>query len=335
MKKTLLLFSALSLVATLAACSVKLPPNTDDQPLTGSCIQKDGACCLGSNCASVIADCSVGAKPVFKGCSEECIPNFECVADTEDVVSALKQLFATKYNKDISQITVNIAKQTDQLVRGGVMIGEPGPGAGGNFFAAKVDGNWQLVFAGNGGFSCEFLRSYGFPEDMIKDCDGTMSAQQHARLYGVLPAQQSTLKTFQDNELGIEFQYPKEWPQPVVSPGVYTGGFPQQTSKWRLDIGIIGKGPCEGDDCAQYTLEELSYLEYSKTLQRLRKDDMISEIKERVANGQKVITYSEGGLSEYDKALIFGAGKTMQFTNVWGSADSFKLLIDSFKFINK
>lgn len=178
-----------------------------------SCVQKDGACCLGSNCASVIADCSVGAKPVFKGCDEECMPNFECVADAEDITSALKQLFAAKYKKDISQITINISQQTDKFVRGGVKLGQGGIGEGGNFFAAKVDGNWQLVFDGNGGFSCAFLKLYSFPENMISDCDGTMSAERHAQLYGVkIPAADSgKILNFSNPAGGYKFDYPAVW----------------------------------------------------------------------------------------------------------------------------
>jgi hypothetical protein len=79
-------------------------------------------------------------------------------------------LFAEKYNKELSEITVTISQQDENHARGSVVFGQGGPGEGGNYLAAKVDGAWRLVFDGNGGISCDLVASYNFPESMIGDC---------------------------------------------------------------------------------------------------------------------------------------------------------------------
>ena len=80
----------------------------------------------------------------------------------------IEQLFADKYKKPLSEIKVTIAQSTAQHVRGSVLFGRPGQGAGGNFLAVKADGNWKLVFDGNGGIACKDLEPYGFPQEMIQ-----------------------------------------------------------------------------------------------------------------------------------------------------------------------
>jgi len=146
-------------------------------------------------------------------------------------------------------------------------------------------------------------------------------------------ANNSNLVVYQNQQYGFEFQYPKDWPQPTVTEGYFSGGYPQEKSKWILNIGIIGKGPCEGADCAQYELGGFSYLNYSSALASLQKNEFISEIKEININGLKVITYIESGLRADQTALIFGSTQTLKLVNIWGEKMYFNQIISTFKFI--
>lgn len=89
------------------------------------------------------------------------------VLDTTNKITAIKQLFATKYDKDVSDITVTISKEIDTHVQGSVQLDD----GGGYFFAAKANGEWFLVFDGNGAIECILLQNNGFPEDIINSSD--------------------------------------------------------------------------------------------------------------------------------------------------------------------
>jgi hypothetical protein len=43
-------------------------------------------------------------------------------------------------------------------------------GGGGIFLAAKVNGEWKIVFDGNGQIECKIFKPYNFPSNMISDC---------------------------------------------------------------------------------------------------------------------------------------------------------------------
>lgn len=84
----------------------------------------------------------------------------------------IRKFLATKYGKKISQVAVTIDKETDDYAKGGVkFMGDYGDfGEGGLFLAAKIDGQWEVVWDGNGMISCKLLNSYDFPEDMKLGC---------------------------------------------------------------------------------------------------------------------------------------------------------------------
>ncbi|MDD5072028.1 MAG: hypothetical protein PHQ42_04835 [Patescibacteria group bacterium] len=144
----------------------------------------------------------------------------------------------------------------------------------------------------------------------------------------------ANLQTYSNTNLGFEFQYPKNWAQPTITEGFSSGGFPNEKPKWLLNIGIIGKGPCEGADCAQYTLEGFSYLDYNSTLASLRKNDSISDIKEINVNGWKGFSYIEGGLRADSTVLILGSAQTLKFVNIWGEKKYFDQMVSTLKLTN-
>ncbi|MFH1430142.1 MAG: hypothetical protein ABIG71_01295 [Candidatus Uhrbacteria bacterium] len=76
--------------------------------------------------------------------------------------------FAAKYHKSKDEILIIISQQSEHHARGSVEFLPGGPGNGGNFLAAQeIDGDWHLVFDGNGDVKCADLEPYNFPEYMI------------------------------------------------------------------------------------------------------------------------------------------------------------------------
>ncbi|MDD5606187.1 MAG: hypothetical protein PHR51_02620 [Patescibacteria group bacterium] len=93
------------------------------------------------------------------------------VGNDNPAMVEITNLFAQKYNVDVSQIKLRFDQDTGTHIRGGVSIGHPGEvGGGGNFFAAMVDGKYELVYDGNGAFACSLLDDYGFPASMQEGC---------------------------------------------------------------------------------------------------------------------------------------------------------------------
>lgn len=99
-------------------------------------------------------------------------PEYQPVAGNDNpAVIALKKIFAEKYDYEEEDIEIDISIDHGEYIRGGVRFGAiDGPGSGGIFFATMKDGEYVLVYDGNGGVDCSLLTSYNFPEDMRVGC---------------------------------------------------------------------------------------------------------------------------------------------------------------------
>jgi len=98
------------------------------------------------------------------------LPFLEPLKRQESKEQSIKKLFAEKYDKEVSDISLSIDLEAENHVRGGVEIAPGGSENKGLFLAAKVDGKWELVFDGQGTISCGLVKKYNFPEEMIEDC---------------------------------------------------------------------------------------------------------------------------------------------------------------------
>ena len=83
---------------------------------------------------------------------------------------AIIRLFAEKYSLDESDINITINQDSESHVIGSIELSPGGPTNMGAFLAARVDGQWEIVFDGNGTVSCERLIAYNFPEEMLGYC---------------------------------------------------------------------------------------------------------------------------------------------------------------------
>lgn len=113
----------------------------------------------------VIAGLGYWAISIF---TEETEESEKPLASQEE--KAIKKLFAEKYDKEISEVTIYIGQETGDYISGGV---EFQPGSSEDlykFLAAKVNDSWKLVYDGQGVISCLTIKSYKFPLNMVFEC---------------------------------------------------------------------------------------------------------------------------------------------------------------------
>jgi hypothetical protein len=81
----------------------------------------------------------------------------------------IKKLLATKYNKEIADVVVDITKSDDTHARGSIAFLMNGQkGEGGLVLAIKEQGKWKLVYSGNGSVDCPLLKNtYSFSDDLL------------------------------------------------------------------------------------------------------------------------------------------------------------------------
>ncbi len=168
-------------------------------------------------------------------------------------------------------------------------------------------------------------------QQQITNLKNQISQLQQTQLTQNLSNNDNTLATYQNQQYGFEFQYPKDWPEPTMASGFLSGGYPSEKSKWVLHVGDFGRGQCEGVDCAPYELAGFSVLNYNSALVSLQKNNFISGIKETNINGLKVISYIESGMRADQVALIFGSTQTLKLVNVWGEKKYFDQIISTLK----
>jgi len=95
----------------------------------------------------------------------------------------IKQLFSEKYERDVSTVYVDIIQTYPEHMSGSVQFIEPdeeqsAPGNGGAFLAAtNQDGEWVLVFDGNGAVLCSVIEPYDFPVEMLPECYDDVAGQ--------------------------------------------------------------------------------------------------------------------------------------------------------------
>jgi len=110
----------------------------------------------------------VGALAFYMGKSEK--PGTTPVVNEISTNEALVKAFAEKTNRDQKYITVSIGKEVPGFVQGGVRMADVEVNPGAAFFAAKVNGKWEIVWSGHGTYECSILTKYNFPVDFKKDC---------------------------------------------------------------------------------------------------------------------------------------------------------------------
>lgn len=95
--------------------------------------------------------------------------------DEESILAEIiKDELIEKYGTQSAGISISVSKVEGEYAKG--MVTEEG--GGGMWFAARLNGNWTLVWDGNGQIDCKDISPFPeFPKDMIPECwDSSSSA---------------------------------------------------------------------------------------------------------------------------------------------------------------
>jgi hypothetical protein len=100
-------------------------------------------------------------------------PSPESVVDEESVLlAAIKAALIAKHGSDAGLLNITVSKIEGVYAQGGASA----QGGGAMWFAAKVNGEWKLVWDGNGQINCSDIAPYpDFPIGMIPECWNTVT----------------------------------------------------------------------------------------------------------------------------------------------------------------
>jgi hypothetical protein len=99
------------------------------------------------------------------------VPSPQPAVNNNDAnIAGIKQAFATKYDKSLNIITVNITQQSGNYFRGNVRFSDAEINSGAMFLSRKVGNNYEIVVDGHGTYTCDEVAPLGFPQQMISDC---------------------------------------------------------------------------------------------------------------------------------------------------------------------
>lgn len=89
------------------------------------------------------------------------------VDETSLIKSAIKQALVAKHGPTANSLTITVSKIIGDYSSGGASASD----GGGMWFAAKVNGQWTLVWDGNGTIECSDLANYpDLPNSLIPEC---------------------------------------------------------------------------------------------------------------------------------------------------------------------
>jgi len=102
----------------------------------------------------------------------------------------IKKLYSEKLGVDPSTIQVEIIQSTMDHISGSIQFNEPDEEAAisngiESFLAAKDEnGDWVLVISGNETLTCDLVKPYNFPAEMVPECfdDGTGKMMERENL---------------------------------------------------------------------------------------------------------------------------------------------------------
>lgn len=91
------------------------------------------------------------------------------INETDSLKIIIKQLLIQEHGANANGLIITISKLIGDYASGGASE----QGGGGMWLAAKVNGNWKLVFDGNGVPDCQSIKTnYKFPADILTNvCD--------------------------------------------------------------------------------------------------------------------------------------------------------------------
>lgn len=102
------------------------------------------------------------------------------VVKEESAKDQITHALSQKNNWDASRVELNITTIEGDFAKGNVKLKDEM--GGGLWFAARVNGDWKIVYDGNGIITCDQLGNYqNFPKDLIPSCYDKQTEKMLAR----------------------------------------------------------------------------------------------------------------------------------------------------------
>lgn len=126
-----------------------------------------------------------------------------------------------------------------------------------------------------------------------------------------LDSSKSNFKTYSNVELGLSFNYPNEWPEPILIKKQYSAGsYFDNNDQWEIQLGELHENSFEGAD---------KYFASIRGFYLQNKEEVISEIKNDKNKNllwlNDQFENQEGSFIVYDEAGIVGVKNIMYFGN--------------------
>jgi hypothetical protein len=123
-------------------------------------------------------------------------------------------------------------------------------------------------------------------------------------------------KTYRNEDIEISFQFPGDWPYPVLDKRDFSvgGSYVPGAAIWRLFIGPLVKGFCEGETCYIYYFDGWFPQNPEKIVADLKSNELIRIEQDSYIAGNRVVVYEEGGICGDRSAFIFLPAHTIRFT---------------------
>ncbi len=90
-------------------------------------------------------------------------------SDMQNIEDQIKAVFVAKYGWNGDNLSISVNQQQGNFAMGGVKD-ITSPVGGGAWLAVKKDGQWKLLFDGNGTVMCDQVEGYEVPSSMISEC---------------------------------------------------------------------------------------------------------------------------------------------------------------------
>lgn len=111
--------------------------------------------------------CDVSAKCI-RPWEEACGSPTPSIDETENLKVAVKKALIEKHGQSAQSLVISVTQVIGNYAKG--MVNDSGAG-GGIWFAAKTNGEWTLVWDGNGIIVCKAFSKYpDFPSELIPQC---------------------------------------------------------------------------------------------------------------------------------------------------------------------
>jgi hypothetical protein len=100
------------------------------------------------------------------------------IDETNVLIAAIKQALVAKHGNSANGLNITVSKIVGNYAKGGASE----QGGGGMWFAAKINGKWNLVWDGNGIIECKDIATYpSFPASIVPECYDSSTNQMVKR----------------------------------------------------------------------------------------------------------------------------------------------------------